>query len=89
MIESQTASGPGWHRYGIKASGATDGYGDCYVPDPTDCSPTGAPWLARHRLRPLWPVLDGERAEQDLQAGDTARVAAWRSPCSGCRGAWA
>lgn len=25
VIESQTASGPGWHRYGIKASGSTDG----------------------------------------------------------------
>ena len=35
VIGSQTSSGPGWHRYGIKASGATDGYGDCYVPDPT------------------------------------------------------
>jgi hypothetical protein len=25
VIGSQTSSGPGWHRYGIKASGATDG----------------------------------------------------------------
>ncbi len=45
VIESRTASGPGWHRYGIKASGATDGYGDCYVPDPTNCSPNGEPWF--------------------------------------------
>jgi glucoamylase len=44
VLESQTASGPGWHRYGVKAgqlgqpAGGTDGYGDCYVPDPTSCS---------------------------------------------------
>ena len=68
VIESQTPSGPGWHRYGIKASGATDGYGDCYVPDPTDCSPSGAPWFPTAKgSGHLWPILDGERAEQDLQ----------------------
>jgi glucan 1,4-alpha-glucosidase len=73
VIESQTASGPGWHRYGIKASGATDGYGDCYVPDPTDCSPTGAPWFPTGTgSGHLWPLLDGERAEQDLQTGQAA-----------------
>ncbi|MFY9932096.1 MAG: glycoside hydrolase family 15 protein [Streptosporangiaceae bacterium] len=76
-LESQTASGPGWHRYGVKAGllgqapGSTDGYGDCYVPDPTSCSPTGAPWFptATGSGHP-WPLLDGERAEQDLQSGD-------------------
>jgi hypothetical protein len=70
VLESQTASGPGWHRYGIKASGATDGYGDCYVPDPTNCSPTGEGWFT-HAVGSghLWPLLDGERAEQDLQIG--------------------
>src|SRR5271166_1830764 len=26
VIETQTDSGPGWHRYGIKANGSTDGY---------------------------------------------------------------
>ncbi len=73
VLESQTASGPGWHRYGIKADGATDGYGDCYVPDPTSCSPTGEPWFT-HAVGSghLWPLLTGERAEQDLQAGDRA-----------------
>jgi glucan 1,4-alpha-glucosidase len=73
VLESQTASGPGWHRYGIKADGATDGYGDCYVPDPTTCSPTGEPWFT-HAVGSghLWPLLTGERAEQDLQSGDTA-----------------
>ncbi|MBV9832348.1 MAG: hypothetical protein JOZ82_12205, partial [Marmoricola sp.] len=71
VLESHTASGPGWHRYGIKASGATDGYGDCYEPDPTNCSPTGEPWFT-HAVGSghLWPLLDGERAEQALQAGD-------------------
>ena len=73
VIESQTASGPGWHRYGIKASGATDGYGDCYVPDPTNCSPTGEPWFTNGTgSGHAWPVLTGERAEQELQAGEVA-----------------
>jgi glucan 1,4-alpha-glucosidase len=76
VIETQTASGPGWHRYGIKANGSTDGYGDCYVPDPTDCAPSGAPWFptATGSGHP-WPLLDGERAEHDLQIGDTADAA--------------
>ena len=76
-LESQTASGPGWHRYGVKAGllgqapGSTDGYGDCYVPDPTSCSPTGAPWYpAATGSGHPWPLLDGERAEQDLRSGD-------------------
>ncbi len=73
VLESQTASGPGWHRYGIKADGATDGYGDCYVPDPTTCSPTGEGWFT-HAVGSghLWPLLTGERVEQDLQSGDRA-----------------
>jgi glucoamylase len=72
VVGTQTASGPGWHRYGVKATGSTDGYGDCYVPDPTSCSPTGAPWFptATGSGHP-WPLLDGERAEQDLQTGQT------------------
>jgi glucoamylase len=70
VLESHTASGPGWHRYGIKASGSTDGYGDCYVPDPTNCSPTGEPWFT-HAVGSghLWPLLSGERAEHDMQTG--------------------
>jgi glucan 1,4-alpha-glucosidase len=76
VIGSQTSSGPGWHRYGIKASGATDGYGDCYVPDPTDCSPSGAPWFPTAKgSGHLWPVLDGERAEHDLQTGSSGAAA--------------
>jgi glucoamylase len=73
VLESHTASGPGWHRYGIKSTGASDGYGDCFQPDPTDCSPTGAPWFGPGTgSGHLWPLLDGERAEQDLQLNDTA-----------------
>jgi glucoamylase len=79
VLESQTASGPGWHRYGVKAgqlgqpAGSTDGYGDCYVADPTTCSPTGAPWFPTGTgSGHPWPLLDGERAEQDLQAGDVS-----------------
>src|SRR5690349_300344 len=76
VIGSPTSSGPGWHRYGIKAGGATDGYGDCYVPDPTSCSPSGAPWFPTAKgSGHLWPVLDGERAEHDLQTGSAGAAA--------------
>ena len=82
VIESQTSSGPGWHRYGVSPAlfgerpGSTDGYGDCYAPDPTKCSPTGAPWFGPAALSGHpWPLLDGERAEQDLQSGAPAAAA--------------
>jgi glucan 1,4-alpha-glucosidase len=77
VLESHTASGAGWHRYGIKASGATDGYGDCYEPDPTNCSPSGEPWYTKAvGSGHLWPLLDGERSEQDFQAGNHSGAAA-------------
>ena len=43
------------------------------MPDPTTCSPTGEPWFT-HAVGSghLWPLLTGERAEQDLQSGDKA-----------------
>ena len=72
ILERQTPSGPGWHRYGVQSSGSTDGYGDCYEPDPTSCSPSGAPSYNGVGSGHLWPIFDGERAEQDLQAGDNA-----------------
>ncbi len=72
ILQRQTPSGPGWHRYGVQASGSTDGYGDCYEPDPTSCSPSGAPSYNGVGSGHLWPIFDGERAEQDLQAADTA-----------------
>jgi glucan 1,4-alpha-glucosidase len=82
IIESKTSAGPGWHRYGVRAAlfgrrpGSTDGYGDCYVPDPTNCSPSGAPWFgpAAGSGHP-WPLLSGERAEQDLQSGHPVAAA--------------
>ena len=70
ILKRQTPSGPGWHRYGVQANGSTDGYGDCYEPDPTDCSPSGAPSYNGVGSGHLWPILDGERAEQELQTGD-------------------
>jgi glucoamylase len=70
ILERQTPSGPGWHRYGVQDNGSTDGYGDCYEPDPTNCSPSGAPSYNGVGSGHLWPILDGERAEQELQTGD-------------------
>ena len=70
ILERQTPSGPGWHRYGVQSSGSTDGYGDCYEPDPTSCSPSGAPSYNGVGSGHLWPIFDGERAEQQLQTGD-------------------
>ena len=72
VLERQTPSGPGWHRYGVQSSGSTDGYGDCYKPDPTSCSPSGAPSYNGVGSGHLWPIFDGERAEQQLQSGDRA-----------------
>jgi glucoamylase len=70
VLERQTPSGPGWHRYGVQSSGSTDGYGDCYEPDPTSCSPSGAPSYNGVGSGHLWPIFDGERAQQELQSGD-------------------
>jgi glucoamylase len=69
-IEVQTDSGPGFYRYGTSTPGSEDGYGDCFEPDPTSCSPTGAPWAPTgNGSGHLWPVLSDERAEYDLNAG--------------------
>jgi glucoamylase len=58
-IKSDTASGPGWHRYN------GDGYGDG--------SSDGHPWAPSGQgTGHVWPVLGAERAEQALQTGDTA-----------------
>jgi glucan 1,4-alpha-glucosidase len=62
-IESQTPSGPGWHRYN------GDGYGDQAgdgKPWPTGGTGTGH----------LWPVLAAERGEQELATGGAADAAA-------------
>ena len=72
-IERTTPSGAGFYRYGTSASGSQDGYGDCYAPDPTSCTTTGAPWPPTDTgSGHLWPVLSGERGEYELAAGDSA-----------------
>ena len=73
VIRRTTPSGDGFYRYGTDAQGSEDGYGDCHVPDPTNCAPEGKPWPGtgdNHGSGHLWPVLSGERAEQQLQTGD-------------------
>ncbi len=61
-IKSDTASGPGWHRYN------DDGYGDK--------ADTGSPWAPSGKgTGHLWPVLSAERAEQSLQTGDASGAA--------------
>jgi glucoamylase len=71
VIERQTPSGPGFYRYGTSAPGSEDGYGDCYEPDLTSCSPTGAPWPPTSTgSGHLWPVLSGERGEYDVAGGN-------------------
>jgi glucan 1,4-alpha-glucosidase len=62
-IRSETASGPGWHRYN------GDGYGDR--------SSDGRPWPPSNQGNGhLWPVLSGERAEHHLAVGDRATAVA-------------
>ena len=61
-IESDTASGPGWHRYN------GDGYGDG--------ASDGHPWAPSGQgTGHLWPALSSERGEQDLQTGDRVGAA--------------
>ncbi|MGH3831708.1 MAG: glycoside hydrolase family 15 protein [Pseudonocardiaceae bacterium] len=43
-IRRDTPSGVGFYRYGTSTPGSSDGYGDCYQPDPTNCAPSGRPW---------------------------------------------
>jgi glucoamylase len=77
VIRRETATGPGWYRYGTSTPGTEDGYGDCWEPDPTTCSPSGKPWPTGNAgSGHVWPVLSGERAEQQLQTGDRAGAAA-------------
>ena len=71
VIGALTPSGVGYYRYGTALKGSEDGYGDCWVPDPTNCSPDGKPWPTGDvGSGHLWPVLSNERAEQALQTGD-------------------
>lgn len=77
VIGRETASGPGWYRYGTATPGTEDGYGDCWMADPTTCSPDGKPWpTGGNGSGHVWPVLSGERAEHHLEIGDRATAAA-------------
>ncbi len=72
-IKRSTPSGVGFYRYGTSGPGSKDGYGDCYVPDPTSCTVDGAPWPPTQAgSGHLWPVLGGERGEYQVAAGDPA-----------------
>jgi glucoamylase len=71
-IERTTPSGAGFYRYGNNQPGSADGYGDCFVPDQTSCTVTGAPWPSENNnvgSGHLWPVLSAERGEFDLVNG--------------------
>jgi glucoamylase len=77
VVDHVLRRGDGFYRYGTITSGTEDGYGDCWEPDPTTCAPTGAPWPNGNAgSGHLWPVLSGERAEQQLQTGDRRGAAA-------------
>lgn len=69
-----TPSGTGYYRYAQDAkNGSVDGYGDCYVSDPTNCPKDGQPWPTSNAgSGHLWPVLSGERAESALALGNTS-----------------
>ncbi len=72
-IMRSTPSGIGFYRYGTSGPGSKDGYGDCYAPDPTNCSPSGQPWPTTDTgSGHLWPVLSGERGEYDIAAHNRA-----------------
>jgi glucoamylase len=77
VIGRTTPAGAGYYRYGTDAAGSEDGYGDCWTPDPTDCPSDGQPWPTTDTgSGHLWPVLSGERAEQQLATGDRTGAAA-------------
>jgi glucoamylase len=76
VIGRQTSSGQGYYRYGTSLPGSEDGYGDCFVADATNCPIDGQPWPTTNTgSGHLWPVLAGERAEQQLQTGDRSGAA--------------
>jgi glucoamylase len=77
VLRVRLPGGDGFYRYGTATAGTEDGYGDCFEPDPTACGPAGAPWPNGNAgSGHVWPVLSGERAEQQLQTGDRRGAAA-------------
>jgi len=68
-IETNTAGGPGWHRYN------GDGYGDG--------ASDGHPWAPSGQgTGHLWPVLGGERGEYALASGDSSTAVSLLSTMS-------
>lgn len=73
VIRVPTNSGDGIYRYGVPTPGTEDGYGDCNVGDPTDCTIQGKPWAGVCRTQAqnkgsghVWPALAAERGEYAL-----------------------
>jgi glucoamylase len=85
VIKATTPSGTGFYRYGVITPGTEDGYGDCNTGDPTSCTVQGKPWAGVCAAQAtnmgsghLWPVLSGERGEQDVARGHrTTAVQLW------------
>ncbi len=79
VIGKTTSSGQGYYRYGVSTPGTEDGYGDCHVGDPTECSIEGKPWAGVCDTQAqnkgsghVWPVLSAERAEHEIATGNSA-----------------
>jgi glucoamylase len=86
VIRRDVSTGTAFYRYGTSTPGTEDGYGDCHVGDPTDCSVEGKPWAGNCTTGTItqgqnkgsghiWPVLAGERAEHEVVAGSSSEAA--------------
>jgi glucoamylase len=66
-LSETTPAGTGIMRYN------GDGYGDCEQPVYEDCSANGQPWATSDTgTGHPWPVLSGENAEYQVQAGNSS-----------------
>jgi hypothetical protein len=74
-IRRQTASGPA-STGTAPTAGHRGRYGDCFAPTRRLQPATASRGRPATPARALWPVLSGERAEQQLQTGDRAGAAA-------------
>ncbi|RKS77521.1 glucan 1,4-alpha-glucosidase [Motilibacter peucedani] len=70
VISRSMPTGRGYYRYGTSTPGSEDGYGDCWVADPTNCPVDGQPWpTSQAGSGHVWPVLSGERGEDEIARG--------------------
>ncbi|MGZ4237038.1 MAG: glycoside hydrolase family 15 protein [Solirubrobacteraceae bacterium] len=75
--ERPTSNGPGFYRYGTNPNESADGYGDCFQPSLSTCTPPGQPWPTTNMgTGHLWPVLSGERGEYDIASSDPTGASA-------------